>query len=128
MDNFEWDDGFSLRFGLTYVDYDADCGHPQYQARGHGNCTRYPKKSARWFQNRTEEFGTAFPLAPSPWQAAVQACVADVEQPPPRMPTGAPNLVFILSDDWGWADASWHREPGYAEISTPKMEVFSTWA
>ena len=36
MDNFEWADGYSVRFGLTYVDY-AD------------NQMRYLKDSAFWF-------------------------------------------------------------------------------
>merc|ERR1712039_383083 len=36
MDNYEWSDGFSTRFGLTYIDYKTQ--------------QRIPKKSARWFQ------------------------------------------------------------------------------
>ena len=28
---------------------------------------------------------------------------------------------MILSDDFGWADAGWHRPDGYKEISTPAM-------
>eukprot|EP00727_Mastigamoeba_balamuthi_P006766 m51a1_g271 putative beta-glucosidase (488) ;mRNA; f:252995-254908 len=36
MDNFEWADGYTKRFGIHYVDYK-------------NNCTRYPKDSARWF-------------------------------------------------------------------------------
>lgn len=35
MDNYEWADGFSTRFGLTFVDYK--------------NMTRTPKLSMRWF-------------------------------------------------------------------------------
>lgn len=35
MDNYEWADGFSTRFGLTYVDYETQ--------------RRTPKLSARWF-------------------------------------------------------------------------------
>lgn len=38
MDNFEWADGYSVRFGLHYVDY----------ANG---LKRYPKDSAKWFSN-----------------------------------------------------------------------------
>lgn len=34
MDNFEWNDGFRVRFGTTYVDYQNDT-------------KRYPKQSAR---------------------------------------------------------------------------------
>lgn len=37
LDNFEWDDGLSKRFGLYYVDYDH-------------NQTRYAKDSAKWFK------------------------------------------------------------------------------
>lgn len=36
MDNFEWQDGYSVRFGMTYVDYK-------------NNQARYLKDSALWF-------------------------------------------------------------------------------
>ncbi|OAY45100.2 beta-glucosidase 12-like [Manihot esculenta] len=36
LDNFEWNIGYTSRFGLYYVDYK-------------NNLTRYPKKSAHWF-------------------------------------------------------------------------------
>ncbi|KAI3765221.1 hypothetical protein L2E82_15249 [Cichorium intybus] len=39
MDNFEWQSGYSVRFGINYVDYKD------------GKYTRYPKKSAIWFMN-----------------------------------------------------------------------------
>jgi len=38
MDNYEWADGYTKRFGLTYVDYQH-------------NLTRHPKDSAMWFTN-----------------------------------------------------------------------------
>ncbi|KAI3739227.1 hypothetical protein L2E82_29627 [Cichorium intybus] len=38
MDNFEWNSGYSVRFGLFYIDY------------AHGKYTRYPKTSAIWFK------------------------------------------------------------------------------
>mmetsp|Transcript_16418 Transcript_16418/g.22901 ORF Transcript_16418/g.22901 Transcript_16418/m.22901 type:complete len:801 (-) Transcript_16418:372-2774(-) len=38
LDNFEWADGYSKRFGLFYVDYA-------------GNLTRYAKSSAQWFRS-----------------------------------------------------------------------------
>jgi len=41
MDNFEWADGYSRRFGIHYVDYD-------------NNITRYSKESAYWFANYTQ--------------------------------------------------------------------------
>ncbi|XP_010530517.1 PREDICTED: beta-glucosidase 13-like [Tarenaya hassleriana] len=36
LDNFEWGDGYTVRFGLVYVDYKD-------------GQKRYPKKSAKWF-------------------------------------------------------------------------------
>ena len=36
LDNFEWADGYSRRFGLVYVDF--------------GTQARIPKASARWYQ------------------------------------------------------------------------------
>ena len=36
MDNYEWADGYSKRFGIHYVDYDH-------------HLARYPKDSARWY-------------------------------------------------------------------------------
>ncbi|KAI3710620.1 hypothetical protein L2E82_40408 [Cichorium intybus] len=45
MDNFEWTSGYSIRFGLIYVDYND------------GKYTRYPKNSAIWFMNFLKSHG-----------------------------------------------------------------------
>lgn len=37
MDSFEWTDGYSVRFGMIYVDYVRDL-------------QRYPKQSALWYK------------------------------------------------------------------------------
>ncbi|XP_061356886.1 beta-glucosidase 12-like [Gastrolobium bilobum] len=37
LDNFEWTDGYTVRFGIVYVDYE-------------NGLRRYPKKSAEWFK------------------------------------------------------------------------------
>jgi beta-glucosidase len=37
MDNLEWTDGYSMRFGITYVDYRTQ--------------TRIPKASAHWYRD-----------------------------------------------------------------------------
>ncbi|PWA72393.1 beta-glucosidase [Artemisia annua] len=39
MDNFEWEEGYSARFGLIYIDYKS------------GKYTRYPKSSAIWYKH-----------------------------------------------------------------------------
>ena len=41
MDNFEWADGFSVRFGLVYIDYK-------------NNQTRYKKDSCIWYENHIQ--------------------------------------------------------------------------
>ncbi|CAN1158071.1 Beta-glucosidase 24 [Linum perenne] len=38
LDNFEWTDGYTIRFGINYVDYK-------------NNLQRYPKQSSIWFTN-----------------------------------------------------------------------------
>ncbi|XP_028798374.1 beta-glucosidase 13-like, partial [Neltuma alba] len=38
LDNFEWADGYSVRFGMVYVDFDDK------------SLKRTPKKSAHWFK------------------------------------------------------------------------------
>lgn len=38
LDNFEWSDGYTVRFGLVYVDYKD-------------GLKRYLKDSAKWFKN-----------------------------------------------------------------------------
>jgi len=33
------------------------------------------------------------------------------------------HIVALLIDDYGWADAGWHRPTGYTEVSTPNMDA-----
>ncbi|RZC83661.1 hypothetical protein C5167_046447 [Papaver somniferum] len=39
LDNFEWGDGYTIRFGITFIDYKD------------GLLKRYPKKSSLWFRS-----------------------------------------------------------------------------
>ena len=34
-----------------------------------------------------------------------------------------PNILHILLDDFGWADAGWHRSPGYTDLQSPNMDA-----
>ena len=34
-----------------------------------------------------------------------------------------PHLVYVLADDFGWANADWHREPGTNESATPVLSA-----
>jgi beta-glucosidase len=45
MDNFEWAEGFSQRFGLVHVDYDT--------------LERTPKRSFQWFADMIKAQGHA---------------------------------------------------------------------
>ncbi|CAI0385866.1 unnamed protein product [Linum tenue] len=53
LDNFEWELGYTVRFGITFVDFQD-------------NLKRYPKRSALWFRNflqkQTATSATATPL------------------------------------------------------------------
>ena len=33
-----------------------------------------------------------------------------------------PHILFLLIDDFGWADAGWHRPANYSEVKTPHMD------
>lgn len=43
LDNFEWISGFTLRFGINYVDYKD-------------GLKRYPKLSAHWFKDFLKKY------------------------------------------------------------------------
>jgi len=60
MDNYEWADGFSTRFGLTYVDYTTQ--------------VRIPKLSMRWFASITK-----LAALPSQGQDAFPTCESLLE-------------------------------------------------
>ena len=47
MDNFEWAEGYALRFGLVYVDYQSG--------------ERIPKDSYRWFRGVIGSNGGSLP-------------------------------------------------------------------
>mmetsp|Transcript_13788 Transcript_13788/g.50210 ORF Transcript_13788/g.50210 Transcript_13788/m.50210 type:complete len:561 (+) Transcript_13788:81-1763(+) len=34
-----------------------------------------------------------------------------------------PHILMILTDDYGWANAGWHRPEGYEEVQTPYMDA-----
>ena len=33
-----------------------------------------------------------------------------------------PHILALLIDDYGWADAGWHRPDGYKEVQTPTLQ------
>jgi arylsulfatase I/J len=37
-----------------------------------------------------------------------------------------PHILYILLDDYGWADAGWHRPDGYTDVVTPRMNELTT--
>lgn len=49
LDSFEWEHGYTMRFGLYYVDYADDL-------------KRYAKDSAKWFKKFLERKEQATPL------------------------------------------------------------------
>ena len=32
-----------------------------------------------------------------------------------------PNILHVLLDDFGWADAGWHRPPGYTDLQSESL-------
>ena len=46
-----------------------------------------------------------------------QPSKADEVPPPP-----GPNIVFMLVDDWGWANVGYHRDPPTKEVVTPNID------
>lgn len=34
-----------------------------------------------------------------------------------------PHIIMHLADDFGWANAGWHRPEGYEEVQTPRMDA-----
>ena len=34
-----------------------------------------------------------------------------------------PNILHILLDDFGWADAGWHRPANYTDVQSPNMNT-----
>ena len=40
----------------------------------------------------------------------------------PQVPTKKPHIVFMMVDDWGWADVGYHRETPTRDISTPNID------
>eukprot|EP00937_MAST-01D_sp_MAST-1D-sp2_P000373 g373.t1 len=44
--------------------------------------------------------------------------------PPPQPAAGKrPHILAILVDDFGWANAGWHRPAGWKEVQTPNMDA-----
>ena len=35
---------------------------------------------------------------------------------------GKPHIVFMLVDDWGWANVGYHRDPPTREVDTPNID------
>ncbi len=52
LDNFEWAEGYRMRFGLVYVDFET--------------LERVPKDSYRWYQRIIETGGACLPASPVP--------------------------------------------------------------
>ena len=44
------------------------------------------------------------------------------QRPNTTTPAKKPHIVFLLVDDWGWANVGYHRNPPTAEVVTPNFD------
>jgi hypothetical protein len=64
------------------------------------------------------------PLPPPPLAELLGGATHNGGVPEALVPPVAgrrPHVLFVLVDDFGWADAGWHRPPGYKDVQTPVM-------
>jgi beta-glucosidase len=87
MDNYEWDDGYSQRFGITYVEYCGETNNHTCDQK------RTPKMTASWFTELLKD--RAFREPPQTWKTLPE-CKWYSEQPPPAPPD---NTAIEL---WKW--------------------------
>ena len=46
----------------------------------------------------------------------------DQQHPNATIPTKKPHIIFLLVDDWGWANVGYHRNPPTPEVVTPNFD------
>eukprot|EP00039_Didymoeca_costata_P001708 m.54477 g.54477 ORF g.54477 m.54477 type:complete len:583 (-) comp10929_c0_seq2:800-2548(-) len=49
-------------------------------------------------------------------------CIALLALLGPMVDAKLPHIVMFLVDDFGWANAGWHRDDAFAEVQTPMMK------
>ena len=49
-------------------------------------------------------------------------CSATHVHSPQSQAADKPHIVFMLVDDWGWANVGYHRDPPTREVDTPNMD------
>ena len=55
---------------------------------------------------------------------AVAALCVGPEATSTESAAAKPHIILHLADDFGWANAGWHRpDDGYAEVQTPHMDA-----
>ena len=115
LDNYEWADGYSKRFGLVYVDY--------------GTLDRTPKRSARWFARvlaaHAARAAAALVVVPDP------AAPAPAEPDAARAAVGAAVLAAVLAAAYLATRPRKPRRRNTVELATlptlsplPYVEVF----
>ena len=71
LDNFEWDSGYSVRFGLTYVDYPTPAAHSKIIVPLVRDLIKAARAAGPWLRHLTMAV-----LTPSSWPTSgVPMCV-----------------------------------------------------
>ena len=52
----------------------------------------------------------------------VIACLSSAGREGQDQVAGKPHIIFMLVDDWGWANVGYHRDPPTREVDTPNMD------